>query len=86
MIVYHKTQKIGLDDLILLDDRGYLACSTLANLFLIKKEVLLTPAKECAILPGIIREKIIQFAKKRKIPVKETRIKPEFLNRWMPFF
>ncbi|MBI1260516.1 MAG: 2-keto-4-methylthiobutyrate aminotransferase [Rhizobiales bacterium] len=68
------------DDAILLDSQGYLACTTIASIFLWQKERLLTPSLKGPILPGITRAAIIELALALKIEVAEEEIAPSELT------
>ncbi|MGM0507671.1 MAG: aminotransferase class IV [Fusobacteriota bacterium] len=54
---------------------GYITEGTISNVFWIKDGVLLTPSLDLNILPGITRRKILDIAKKQKIPIKEGHFK-----------
>ena len=47
--------------------------STTSNLFFVKDERILTPDKDCGILSGITREKIIQLAHENGIALDEGK-------------
>lgn len=64
----------GFDDAILLNTRGNVAEGCASNIFLVKKNVLVTPSIESGILPGITRDIIIGIARKHKIPLKEKTV------------
>jgi len=46
------------DDALMLNEHGRVACSTVANIFLLKEQSLITPSSGEAILPGITRAKL----------------------------
>ena len=60
-------------DSLMLDSKGYVAESTGANIFYVKKNKLYTPIADC-FLNGITRKTVIQIAKKNNIKVVEKRI------------
>ena len=74
----HTAEKNGFDDSLMLDSRGYVAESTGANIFYVKKNKLYTPIADC-FLNGITRKTVIQIAKKNNIKVIEKRILPKEL-------
>ena len=60
----------GVDDAVMLDDRGFLAETNATNLFLIRKGKVLTPFGN-ACLPGITRGLVIELCQENGIPVEE---------------
>jgi branched-chain amino acid aminotransferase len=60
----------GVDDAVMLDDRGFLAETNATNLFFVKDGVLCTPFGH-ACLPGITRGFTLELAEHLGIPVKE---------------
>ncbi|RMZ58671.1 branched-chain amino acid transaminase [Chryseobacterium nematophagum] len=66
----------GYDEAILLDEKGYVAESSGANIFYEKGGELFTPAKG-SILPGITRSVVIDICKELEIPVHEKFFTPE---------
>lgn len=57
-------------DSLLLNEESQICETSSANIFWIKDNILYTPAKECGILLGTTRQKIIELS---KIPVKEMK-------------
>jgi branched-chain amino acid aminotransferase len=64
------------DDAVVLNSKGIIACTTIANVFLAVEDVLITPPLADGALPGIMRSAIISSAKHLGIKVKEKSIKP----------
>ena len=60
----------GVDDAVMLDDRGFLAETNATNLFLVKDGVLCTPFGH-ACLPGITRQFTLELASTLDIPARE---------------
>ena len=60
----------GVDDAVMLDDRGFLAETNATNLFFVREGVLCTPFGH-ACLPGITRGFTLELAERLGIPVKE---------------
>ena len=60
----------GVDDAVMLDDRGFLAETNATNLFFVREGVLCTPFGH-ACLPGITRGYTLELAERLGIPVKE---------------
>ena len=74
----HAAEKRGFDDSLMLDYDGYVAESTGANIFFVKKNKLYTPIADC-FLNGITRKTVIHLAKKNNIKVIEKRVTPKDL-------
>ena len=66
-----EAQKFGASDAIMVNSWGQLTEGTTSNLFFVKNERILTPEKDCGILSGITREKIIQLANENGIALEE---------------
>ena len=65
----------GADDALMYDTQGYLAEASAANVFLVRRDILLTPlTKSC--LEGITREAVIKLADERGIRIRERDITP----------
>ncbi|MFH0912818.1 MAG: aminotransferase class IV [Candidatus Omnitrophota bacterium] len=66
-LAYLEAGKKGFDEAIILNNRGYIAEGSRANIFLIKAKELLTPALGCGCLDGITRKAVLNLAKKYHI-------------------
>lgn len=66
----------GVDDAVLLDDRGYVSEASAANLFIVKDSRVSTPPQTAGILPGITRSVVIELARKLGHEVEERDITP----------
>ena len=75
----HEAEKLGFDDALMLDYRGYVAEATGANIFFVKKNELFTPIADC-FLNGITRQTVIEIAKENKIKVHEEHFELDFLK------
>lgn len=53
-------KKSGYDDVIFFNEKGYVTETSCANIFILKSNQILTPKVECGLLPGIIRNKIVE--------------------------
>lgn len=64
----------GADDALMLNTGGKLACSTIANIFLVRKNKLVTPARDQAILTGVTRQALIAAAQHIGILTEERAV------------
>lgn len=71
--------KAGFDQGIIINQRGRIAETGSANIFLVKNGVLITPPLSSGGLPGTIRKEIIRLARANHIPCREKPITPEEL-------
>jgi branched-chain amino acid aminotransferase len=71
--------KEGYAEGIALDAEGYLSEGSGENLFIVKKDALVTPPLVSSVLPGITRDSVIQLARRLGIPVVESRLPREAL-------
>ena len=51
----------------------------MSNLFIVRGSQLLTPSVDVGILPGITRQFVLELATEARIPVEETRFRPDQL-------
>lgn len=64
-----KANKNGADDVLFLNENGYIAETSCSNIFLIKKDRILTPRSENGLLSGIIRGWIINNFKVQEMDI-----------------
>ncbi len=69
----------GYDQGIIINQRGRIAETGSANLFMIKNGVLFTPSLRNGGLPGTIRKEILRLAKANRIPYRESSLTPQDL-------
>jgi branched-chain amino acid aminotransferase len=67
----------GFDDALMFNTKGFLACSTVGNVFLEHDGMLLTPSLASGILPGITRAVVIRLAGELGIKVRQRLIAVE---------
>ena len=75
----HEAEKLGFDDAVMLDYRGYIAEATGANIFFVKENELFTPLADC-FLNGITRQTVIEIAQENNIKVHEKHFELDFLK------
>jgi len=74
-----RARAAGYDEIILVDEDGFLAEGPTTNLFLVSPGgELLTPAAE-KVLHGVTRSSVLELAKSEGIPVRETQLLPDAL-------
>lgn len=64
----------GYDEAIAIDEHGHVSEGTVANLFIIREGMLITPDPATDILEGITRKTILHIAKSLNIPTQERAI------------
>ena len=69
----------GFDEAIILNHRGYIIEASRSNIFLLKNNVLFTPALDCGCLEGITRKVVLDLAKKYKIKIYQGNFSPQDL-------
>jgi 4-amino-4-deoxychorismate lyase len=60
LIEKENAKKIGYDDVLFLNENGYITETSCANIFIVKNKEILTPKIEDGLLGGIIRSEIIK--------------------------
>ncbi len=79
MLAWNEAQGQDAYEALMLNFRGELAECTMCNFFLVKKQVLKTPALECGILQGVTRQLILEIARESNIQAEETILFPRDL-------
>lgn len=69
----------NLDEVFLLNQNGFLCEASSSNVFVLYQNHLYTPALSEGCVEGVMRQVIINIAKKSNIPVTEAQINPEIL-------
>lgn len=69
----------NLDEVFLLNQNGYLCEAGSSNVFVWYKSHLYTPALSEGCVEGVMRQIVINIARKNNIPVTEAQINPEIL-------
>ncbi|MFE1743944.1 aminotransferase class IV [Coleofasciculus sp. H7-2] len=72
----------GFNDAILLDSQGRITEAAVANLFLLQKDTVITPALTPNIFPGITRATLLDIAEELGIKVVERDVRPEELGNF----
>ncbi|MCE7055569.1 aminotransferase class IV [Algoriphagus sp. AGSA1] len=65
----------GLDEIILMDYRGFVSEAGASNVFWVKDEVIYTPSLSCSCINGISRQAILDQLTKKSVPFHEGEYK-----------
>lgn len=76
--IYQKQHR--LDDVLLLNQNGFLCESTSSNLFVVYQGQIYTPALSEGCVGGVMRNVVMQLAKQHQLPLIEAQINPQILN------
>ncbi|MFL5259721.1 MAG: aminotransferase class IV [Hyphomicrobiales bacterium] len=76
ILAAREASRAGADDALLLNMQGRVACSTIANVFLIAGESLVTPPLSEGALPGITRARVLALARAAGLVADERPIAP----------
>lgn len=80
LVWYEEARARGLDEVVLLNDRGEVSECTSANLFAVFGGEALTPPLEAGCLPGITRDLLLEVVRAPGITVTERRLTLEDLE------
>jgi branched-chain amino acid aminotransferase len=69
----------GHDDALMLNTRGAVACSTVANVFFVKGKKLMTPGRDQGLLTGVTRQALLAAAHRAGFTGAERSVKPSEL-------
>jgi branched-chain amino acid aminotransferase len=72
-------QRAGYDDILLVDEDGFIAEGPTTNVFLVEDDGGLVTPPEKSVLLGVTRSSILAIAKDEGIAVSEERVRPERL-------
>ncbi|MCX5711932.1 MAG: aminotransferase class IV [Candidatus Omnitrophica bacterium] len=72
LTAYEQALKSGFDEAIILNNQGYVAEASRANIFLVKNNEILTPKLENGCLDGITRRVVLGLAKKIDVACREA--------------
>ncbi|MBT1176289.1 aminotransferase class IV [Bifidobacterium callimiconis] len=74
MLEFRKAHELGFDGAVFLNSRGEVCEATNANLFFVRDGRWYTPAVECGLLPGTVRQRVCEMHR-----AVETHIRPDDL-------
>ena len=64
----------GFDEAILMNTTNYIAEASTSNIFLVKRNRIVTPSLDSGALPGITRAVIIKIAKRLRLDIEEDKV------------
>lgn len=74
IIAKMEAKESGFNEGIMINTEGFVAEGTVSTIFMLKGDLLSTPAKEVGLLPGITRRAILEIAEARELKTKERKI------------
>ncbi|MEE8420880.1 MAG: aminotransferase class IV [Dehalococcoidales bacterium] len=77
-----EAERAGLDEALLLNERGLIAEGSISNVFFVRGEILVTPPVASGILPGVTRGVVMELARALAIGVHEVDIKPDEMKQF----
>jgi branched-chain amino acid aminotransferase len=80
MMAKWAARKAGYDEILLVDEQGFVAEGPTTNVFLVDDAGTLRTPPEEQVLLGVTRRSILEIAKHEGIPVAESRVRPEELR------
>lgn len=75
-----EANRMGVDDVILLDPRGFVAEAPVANVFIVRDGEALTPSRASGILEGVTRTVVMDLLRKSGVQVAEKDLTPYDLS------
>jgi branched-chain amino acid aminotransferase len=76
MLAWNEAHSRDAYEALMLNFRGELAECAMCNFFLVKNQILKTPALECGILQGVTRQLVLEIARESNIKAEETILQP----------
>lgn len=82
MLAFNQAREAGADDALMLNEKGRLASTARANLFLVDETgAVITPPEGEGAMPGVVRGALIAGAGEHGVSIAETPIVPDDLTR-----
>ena len=81
-----KAAKHGADEAILLNTKGFICEGSRSNIFVVRKNKVITPHLNCGCLPGITRGVVFELCRKLKISIKQQNLKSDDLFKSQEIF
>ena len=80
MLAKHDAEIEGAFEPVFYNENNFITECAIRNIFFVKDKTLLTPHVNLGVLPGVMRETILQIASNIKLQVEETEIPLENIN------
>lgn len=77
MLAKRDAENAGAFEPVFINNEGYVTECAIRNIFFIQNDTLLTPSVELGVLPGVIRETIMELAEREGMRVEETFIRAD---------
>ncbi len=81
ILALQEARRLGADDAILLNMKGSVAEATVGNLFLVIGSKLITPSLDQGVLPGTVRQAVLELAPRLGLEVVERPVECEELTQ-----
>lgn len=79
-LALRRASELMMDKVILTNNKGNIACSANANIFILIGEKLITPPLSEGVLDGVLRKKILEHARSISVNINEDVITQEMLS------
>ncbi|MCA9316360.1 MAG: aminotransferase class IV [Planctomycetes bacterium] len=79
-LALHEAKLAGADDAVLLNAEGFVTEASTANVYLVERGALVTPALDAGLLEGTTRRRLLGLARELGVDVHETAVRPERLR------
>jgi branched-chain amino acid aminotransferase len=79
LLAKQKAREMGVDEALMLNDKGLLAEASSSNVFVVDRGVLKTPKTGSGLLPGVTRQVVLELAIHLGLPFQESDIIPSQL-------
>ena len=79
-VLAERAKALGLDDALLMNEKGELAECTSANIFVVRGDKVLTPPLSAGGLAGVTREVLLEIAPQPGIEISEEPLTPRDLD------
>jgi len=80
MLAKKDAEDAGAFEPVFVNGEGFVTECAIRNVFFIRQDSLLTPCLELGVLPGVIRDTIMELAIKRQLNVEETYIRHDEIH------
>jgi len=80
MLAKRDAEEAGAFEPVFISEEGYVTECAIRNVFFIRNNTLVTPSIELGVLPGVVRDTIMELALKQGLQVEEAFIRAEHVN------